>query len=158
MRQVWRVATDAKTYGADDITGTGASITGGRWNNVGTPLIYASPTISLAMLETLAHVAGSERLPLNRYIVRLNIPDMIMDAAEVVAAPPVGWDADPSSQTSSNFGEAWVKSGKTAILRVPSVIVPEELNVLINPAHLQAKQITTIKMRKVPFDRRLRGT
>ena len=70
---VWRIATDAKTYEADDLSGAGAKNTGGRWNAEGDALVYTSETQALACLETVVHLnAGG--LPLNLYLVSVTIP------------------------------------------------------------------------------------
>jgi RES domain-containing protein len=68
----------------------------------------------------------------------------------------VGWDAEPASITSIRLGTAWARSGASAILRVPSVIVPEEENILINPAHPDTAGITATKARRWLYDPRLR--
>ena len=133
---VWRIATDTKTYEADDFSGAGAKITGGRWNAAGDALVYTSETQALACLETVVHLnAGG--LPLNRYLVAVTIPDAVWGAARTEGAGrlPVGWDADPSGRAGIQLGSAWIRSGASALLRVPSVIVPDEYNVLINPLH-----------------------
>jgi RES domain-containing protein len=154
VTDAYRIASHTRDYAATDLSGAGAAAVGGRWNRVGTPMVYASPTISLAVLETMAHL-GSGNLPLNRYIVALDIPARVFDAA-VVADPPAGWDAEPASLTSLDLGEAWAKSGASAILRVPSVIVPEEWNILVNPLHRDAKRINAVILRKQQYDRRMR--
>nr|WP_294509631.1 RES family NAD+ phosphorylase [uncultured Rhodopila sp.] len=156
---VWRIATDTKSYEADDLSGAGAKATGGRWNAVGDALIYASESRALACLETVVHLnAGG--LPLNRYLVALTIPDAVWEAVrtETSGSLPVGWDADPSGRASIQFGSAWIRSGACAVLRVPSVIVPEEYNVLINPLHADSGGITAVKMRKWLYDPRLTKT
>ena len=100
---VWRIATDTKDYEADDLSGKGAEITGGRWNDKGTPLVYTSTNRSLAALETIVHL-NSGGLPLNRYLVEIVIPDDVWNAAEEIdhTTAPVGWDAEPASRTSSD--------------------------------------------------------
>lgn len=154
---VWRIATDARSYTADDMTGTGAKISGGRWNDAGVPMVYAASTRALACLETVVHLnAGG--LPFNRYLVEVEIPDALWSTADVAdpASLPIGWDAEPAGSVSIGFGSAWAASGKSAVLRVPSVIVPEEENVLINPAHPDAAQIGARKVRRWLYDPRLR--
>ena len=156
---VWRIATDTKSYEADDLSGIGAKITGGRWNAVVDALVYTSETQALACLETVVHLnAGG--LPLNRYLVAVTIPDAVWAAArtETPGSLPVGWDADPSGRASIQFGSAWIRSSASALLRVPSVIVPDEYNVLINPLHADSGAITAVKLRKWLYDPRLTKT
>lgn len=153
---MWRIATDAPTYLADDLTGAGARQTGGRWNESGIPLIYASETRALACLETFVHLnAGG--LPLNRYLVEIIIPDDIWAKArrETHARLPVGWDAAPAGLESIRFGSDWARAGSSALLVVPSVIVEEEFNILINPAHGDSARITAAKRRRWLYDPRL---
>ncbi len=155
-RIVWRIATDTKDYEADDLSGTGARITGGRWNAVDLPAVYASETQALACLETLVHLnAGG--LPLNRYLVAVVIPDGIWAKAQTSppAALPVGWDAEPAGRASIAFGTDWMQSRASALLRVPSVIVMDEFNLLINPRHRESGDITAAKVRKWLYDPRL---
>ena len=152
---VWRIATDTPDYEADDLTGAGAERTGGRWNRKGLPMVYGAETIALACLETLVHLA-SVPLPFNRYLVRIDIPDDVWAAAERLSATiaPVGWDALPAGRVSIGFGAGWLASRQSACLMVPSTIVPEEHNVLINPHHIDAARITATKLRKWLYDPR----
>lgn len=152
----WRIATETPVYGADDLTGTGARVTGGRWNRKGSPVIYASTSIALACLETLVHlnVGG---LPLNRYLVRLEIPDELWERRVELdhTTAPIGWDAEPAGMTSIDQGESWLAAAQAALLLVPSIVVPEERNILINPLHPDARAIRAVKLRKWLYDPRL---
>lgn len=153
---VWRIGTDTPDYTADDLSGAGAKITGGRWNRQGNAILYTSENISLACLETLVHLKAGG-LPLNRYLVKIEIPDQIHNAAKQcsTATAPIGWDAMPAGKVSLDFGDQWLGSGISALLIVPSAIAPEESNILINPAHPDSKQIQASKMRKWTYDPRL---
>ena len=153
---VWRIATDTPDYEADDRTGAGAKKTGGRWNEVGTPMLYASTSRALACLETVVHLnAGG--LPLNRYLVQIEAPDAAMAAAEVVdPSTLVGWDAEPAGRASIRYGTDWVRSQRSLLLIAPSVIVPEEQNVLINPLHAEMSRIGVVKLRRWTYDPRLK--
>ena len=151
----WRIGADTPKYAADDMTGIGAKITGGRWNRPGGAVMYAAPSIALACLETIVNL-GVTALPLNRYVVQIDIPDDVFAAATVTATPPVGWDAIPVGLVSLDLGDAWLRAGNSALLLVPSVIVHEELNILINPEHPDAQRITAVKKRKFIYDPRVR--
>ena len=152
-KTVWRIATDTPSYQADDLSGAGAKASGGRWNEAGISLIYTSETRALACLETIVHLNGGG-LPLNRYLVEVTIPDDVWARAreETPGRLPIGWEAEPAGQVSIQFGTAWVRSGGSALLVVPSVIVQEELNVLINPAHADRARISAIKRRRWLYD------
>jgi RES domain-containing protein len=154
---VYRIGTDTSTYQADDLSGKGAELTGGRWNDKGLAVTYASENRSLACLETLVHLAAVG-LPLNRYMVEITIPAPVWAAAKrhAASAMPVGWDAEPAGLTSTSFGSAWLRAKPSAVLLVPSVVVAEEFNVLINPAHPDSARVTAKKTRKWLYDPRLR--
>lgn len=155
--RVWRIATDTPDYTSDDLRGIGAKITGGRWNRIGLPVMYCADTPSLACLETLAHL-GTGSLPLNRYLVAIDIPDRVWKIREKYEPKtlPVGWDAIPTGIVSLDFGDQWLGGCKTAIMVVPSAIVPEDSVILINPAHTDTLAITSSKIRKWLYDPRLR--
>lgn len=152
--RAWRIATDSKAYEAHDLGGKGAELSGGRWNRAGTRLVYASASISLACLETVVHL-NTRGLPLNRFLVAIDIPDAVWSAATVLDKPPIGWSAIPEGKASLDAGEAWLGGASSALLIVPSVIVPEEMNVLINPAHSDASRIRAHKVRAWFYDARL---
>lgn len=157
-RYAWRIATDTPDYGADDLTGKGAEKTGGRWNRKGTPLIYASASIALACLETLVHLAGGMPLPLNRYLVRITLSPMAWRKRTVFdPAAHVGWDAQPPGLVSIDWGTEWARSGASLVAEVPSILVPEESNIVINPAYSGAARLEVSKLRKWRYDLRLSG-
>lgn len=155
---LWRIAGLTAAYPAEDMSGAGAKATGGRWNAKGVPVLYTSESRSLACLETLVHTV-SGALPLNRVLVRIDVPDDVWDAAMSFAPNDprnVGWDVEPAGMVTINAGTAWANGGKSALLAVPSIIVPEEMNVLINPAHADAAKIKATKVRKWTYDPRLK--
>lgn len=154
---VWRIATDTPHYTADDLSGQGAERSGGRWNERGTPLVYASGSRALACLETVVHLSGGLPLPLNRYLVRIDIPPALWAARTVFnAAQNVGWDAIPAGRVSLAWGSAWAHAGTSLLAQVPSAIVPEESNLLINPLHPQAGALRARKLRRWHYDPRVR--
>ena len=157
MIVLWRIGVDTAFYTADDLSGKGAEKTGGRWNRPGLPVAYAASSIALAALETVVHL-HLENLPLNRYLVRIDVPQDLWAARQSHASAglPVGWDAQPAGMVSLDFGDAWLKGRTSALCELPSVIVPEESNVLINPAHPDAARIRATKLRKWLYDVRLR--
>jgi RES domain-containing protein len=150
---IWRIAVEAPTYAANDLTGTGAKNTGGRWNSKGNPVVYCASNISLATLETV-HYLSSSGLPYNRYLVRIDVPDDVWAARQTLDPPPGGWDAIPAGISARIAGDGWLASGASALLLVPSVIVPDEYNVLINPGHSDATGITAITLKRWIYDPR----
>ncbi|MDY0071939.1 MAG: RES family NAD+ phosphorylase [Thauera sp.] len=158
--RVWRIGTDTPAWTADDLSGTGAKITGGRWNRAGKSVVYASSSPALACLETIVHL-GAAALPLNRYLVAIDIPEEVfarrLQFEELApAAQRVGWDALPPGRVSLELGDAWLTACRSAMLELPSVIVPEDRNLLINPAHPDATAIKATKLRRFEYDCRLR--
>ena len=155
--QLWRIAVDAREYEAHDLSGKGAEKSGGRWNRPGMPAVYCATNISLACLETIVHL-GAGGLPLNRTLVRIDVPDALWAARSrrTVGDLSIGWDAVPESKASLDIGDAWLKGLASALLEVPSAIVSEEPIVLINPRHPDAPQVTALKVRRWSYDGRLR--
>jgi RES domain-containing protein len=155
---LWRIGSETPDYGADDLAGLGAERSGGRWNRKGTRMVYASASRALACLETLVHL-GSGDLPLNRYLVAIAVTDAMWTARTVFdPASHVGWDAEPAGLVCLDWGTSWVLGGASLLADVPSVIVPEESNVLINPRHPDAVTIGAVKVRRWTYDARLRAT
>lgn len=158
-REIWRIAPDTLDYAADDVSGKGAEKTGGRWNRKGAAMLYCSSTIALACLETLVHLTATGPLPLNRYLVRIAIPPSIWRQRTVLIPDKhIGWDAEPPGVVSIGWGVDWVDSQQSLIAEVPSVIIPEEPNILINPRHRDARRLRPRKVRRWTYDPRLPST
>lgn len=149
----WRIAATTPRHTADDLSGGGAELEGGRWNSVGMPAVYASENISLALLETIAHVHGRD-VPINRYLVRINVPNDIWRKRIALMSPPEGWSEVPPGYSSARTGDDWLKARSSALLIVPSVIVPEECTIILNPRHSDAQRISATTLRKWNYDTR----
>ena len=155
-REVWRIAPDTPDYEADDLSGKGAEKTGGRWNRKGVAMLYCSSTVALACLETLVHLAGAAPLPLNRYLVKIVIPPSAWRQRTILQpAGHVGWDSVPPGIVSIAWGNDWARCASSLIAEVPSVIVPEEANILINPRHRDVKRLRARKARRWTYDPRV---
>ncbi len=151
---LWRIAADTPTYEAHDLSGKGAEMSGGRWNRRGTPVVYASESRALACLETVVHLTRTP-LPLNRYLVEIRVPRPSWDgAAQFDAGKAVGWDAEPAAKVSLDWGTAWAKQAGSLLAKVPSVVVEEEFNVLINPGHPDLRLVKASKVRRWVYDGR----
>ncbi len=158
MRSVFRIASTSPSYNYDDMTGKGAEMSGGRWNRKGVPVVYTASSVALAALETIVHT-DTGAWPLNRYVLEIAISDEIWAAAEDIeklGTLPAVWDAQPAPKETLDFGDAWIASQRSALLVVPSVIVPQEANILINPRHPDAGRIKIIKTTKFIYDGRIR--
>lgn len=154
---LWRIGAETPSYQAADLAGRGAEATGGRWNRTGTPVTYLSTSRALACLETLVHLpGGGPPLPLNRYLVQVDVPAAAW-AGRTILDPNtlVAWDAEPAGMASLDWGAAWVRAGRTLLAEVPSVVVPEETNVLLNPRHPGAAAVRATTVRRWTYDVRL---
>lgn len=138
------------------MSGKGAASKGARWNHPGELVTYAATSISLAAWETRAQFARGAALPWNRFLVRIDVPDDVWAARPMLSRPPpAGWNAIPEGMVSRNEGSAWLKAGTSALLAVPSVIIDEEDNILINPAHVDSVRIVASKLRRFVYDHRV---
>ena len=152
----WRIAKETAKYSADDMSGGGAAASGGRWNHKGCALVYASSSIALACLETLAHL-GAGIAGRNRYLIEITVPQRVWKARQTESPSTLSpqWSAEPPGLYSMTLGTEWVQNGACALLEVPSVIIPEEINILINPSHRDAKKMTARVVRQFVYDPRL---
>ncbi|MBN8443166.1 MAG: RES domain-containing protein [Thauera sp.] len=134
--------------------GTGAALLGGRWNSPGRPAIYGSLSYACAMLEILAH-AGIGRIPANHQFVMADVPaDEALVERREPATLPDGWDSEDSS-VARFFGDEWLRSRRSLVLVVPSVVARLEFNAIVNPAHPDFQKIETSAPAAVLWDRRL---
>lgn len=155
MAFAYRIACARAEWDEMDLSGAGAKATGGRWNRKGVPMVYASSSIALAALETIVHL-GADAFPLDRYVIEIKIPDDEFAARLVLKPPPPdAWDSIPESYKSKDFGSAWLASATHLVLDVPSVIVPWERNLLLNPAHPGSKALKASNLGKFLYDLRL---
>jgi len=153
---VWRIAKHTLEFSAADLSGGGARKTGGRWNSKGRAAAYASASIALATLETLAHLGDSIAVR-NAFLVRIDIPLPVWERRNRIepASLDPTWLAEPAGSVTVFLGDQWLDSAAAAVLEVPSVIVPEESNLLINPAHADAGLIRAAVARQFIYDPRL---
>lgn len=156
--KLWRIATETRKYAAADLSGGGAAVSPGRWNEEKQPVVYSAPTIAIAVLETAAHVDDAG-LPLNRFLVEIDVPDGVWAQHEVVdltSLPPT-WSAIPAGAASVKVGSDWLTSLRSPIMLVPSVIVPEEFAALINPLHPESAKITAKAIRPFEYNKLFRS-
>lgn len=125
---------------------------GGRWNRPGDAVVYASASLALAAMETFIHL-GEDGLHISFVSFRIEIPDTVQ--AQSCRRPPAGWRDEPPQETSMRYGSAWLRSGGTAVLEVPSAIVPSESNYLLNPLHPDFGRIRIGRARPFTFDPRM---
>ena len=119
-------------------------------------MVYASTTIALATLETLAHL-GSNIAIRNAFLVQITVPEVVWHEREILEAKhlPPTWVAEPPGSTTIELGDQWLRNLSAPLLLVPSVIIPEEYNVMINPAHPGIRHIRSSVFRHFIYDPRL---
>lgn len=142
-----------RRHAAEAFTGEGARMHGGRWNHPGIPMVYAAQTRALAAMETLAHFAGAERR-IEFVVFEIEVPDRLV-ATIAVADLPAGWRGREPSATTQDLGSAWQREGRSVALTVPSVLIPEELCVLLNPEHRDTDKVTVNYPVAFEFDERI---
>ena len=150
MLEAWRMVKGK--HAATAFSGEGASKTGGRWNSRGVPVVYASATRSLAALETLVHLN-----PLVRFeyqIIRVEFDESLVERL-THSALPRNWKAEPPPVSTRRLGNEWARARRSAILAVPSVIVPDETNFVLNPAHPDFRKLAIGPAVAFSFDPRL---
>jgi RES domain-containing protein len=148
--RIWRLARRA----FQELDGEGARQAGGRWNSEGIPAVYASSTLALAALEYLIHVDVDD-VPDDLIAMQIELPDDAPVEEIAVADLPRDWASEPQHPACVEIGDRWIAGGRALALRVPSAIVPEELNCLLNPAHPDAERVQVIGAREFAFDPRL---
>lgn len=153
---LWRISTQTKKYKADDISGSGAQLVGGRWNTVGTPMLYCAQSISLACLETMAHL-NSEIFWLERYLIRIDVPNELADIFDCPdhADLPSHWHENPYSIHTSIFGSDLFNLDSSPGIILPSSIIQEENIVCLNPKHHRYSDISATIVRKWTYDERI---
>ena len=149
-----RVFRITKARYVDDMSGAGARISGGRWNHQGAGIIYTSSTRALATVEYLVHVPAAI-IPKNLRIATIEVPgDAIPNRVEP-AELPENWRQYPPPPKLAEIGSNWVLSGKSLLLQVPSAVVENEYNVLMNPMHPDMKKVSIADVHSYVLDERL---
>lgn len=116
------------------MSGEGAKLAGGRWNSPGLPVVYAASSLSLATLEVMVHLEESEVFYQLFSWLRIECPKEIVETRDV-ATLPTGWHSDETSAAARTVGDEWLRSMRSAVLAVPSVVTQGEINYLLNPRH-----------------------
>lgn len=150
MRQAWRIVKAGRAAAAFD--GEGARRFGGRWNSPGTRLVYSSGSQALAALETLVHLIPPVALPF--VIIPVAFDAGLVERVEASVLPS-GWTEEPPPSFTQYLGDRWVTETRSAVLEVPSVLIPSESNYLLNPAHPDFQKIRIGSPRPFSFDPRL---
>ncbi len=132
------------------LDGIGAKLNPGRWNSFGNAVVYTADHPASALLEMLVHIDVS-LLPDSFQLLKISAPD---DAESVTHKLTRNWIADEPATKA--MGDQWLKSGASLLLKIPSAILPDAFNALINPLHPDARQLRIETVQSVPLDARLR--
>ena len=151
MFSVWRI-TKAR-YADAAFDGEGARLYGGRWNRPGTSVIYTAGSRSLAVLEMLVHLDSPDLL--QKYVLMsVDVEESFVMELDT-ATLPQSWTDDPPPSDVQAIGDAWVRNARSAVLRVPSAIVPGEFNFLLTPNHPDFNRLRIGEPTPFLFDSRL---
>jgi RES domain-containing protein len=148
--RVWRIAR--QIY--NPLDGEGPRRIGGRWNSPGRPVVYAASHLSLSIVEVLVHT-DPDLIPDDLTAFEIDVPADATIASVGAGDLPAHWADIPNHPACRELGDAWLQRGEHPLLAVPSAVVPEELNYLINPAHPAAAGLRVVQSRPFVFDPRL---
>ncbi|AZQ61903.1 RES domain-containing protein [Flammeovirga pectinis] len=154
--RVYRI--EKKEFVSTTLEGIGSAKIGGRWNNKGVYMCYASQYRSLALLEVAVHLDINNELPTDRMIVEIEIPDELV--VQKISKQQLDnfsdtWHFLPPSEDSKYFGSRLILQKEAVAYMVPSVIVQDEFNVLIDPNHTDIKKVKVIGYKAIDIDQRL---
>lgn len=140
---------------ASDLSGNGSYIYGGRWNSEGNYALYTSFSRSLALLETLAHVPAKLLHNKPYLLITLRVPDKELVKKINVKDLPSGWDAIDAPLFTQRIGDRFLHDNNQLLMEVPSVLMPEESNFILNPLFKGMKKVSIIHKRRIVFDNRI---
>lgn len=141
---------------SDAFTGEGARLGGGRWNHVGTPVVYVSETLSLAALELFVHFTRKDiKLSKSLVAIPVDIPNSLKTVDVTIQDLDSGWRVSPPSNSTKDIGTEWVQKKTSSILRVPSAVIPDEYNLVLNPRHADFKKVKIGKPQPFSIDERI---
>lgn len=151
---VWRLSK--YKFSKDAFSGEGAKLNGGRWNSKGSPMIYTAEHESLAVLEILVGLEDPSILPC--YVLfQVEFDESLVEVVKDDALPG-DWRASPPPLSTQEIGDNWASGARSAVLCVPSVVIPNERNYLLNPLHPDFGKISVGDPTHYDFDPRLFGS
>lgn len=153
MPKVFRICKTKYAPAAFD--GEGAFRFGGRWNTRGTRIIYTAGSLALAALEMLVHL-DDDALLLKYSFIKAQVPPELILPVEKFRRLPKDWSSSPAPVAVQSIGDDWARALVSAVLEVPSAVIPLEKNYLLNPMHADYSKITLSKPSKFAFDERLK--
>lgn len=143
----------APKHAKSPLDGEGARLFGGRWNPRGHAMVYTSEHLSLAVLEVLVHLEPAQLKPA-RVAIAVDVPDRDVELLDLDALPKQ-WRGARAQRALQELGLAWLREGRSLALKVPSAVIPQEHNVLLNPSHPRHPRLTPDTGEPFSFDPRL---
>lgn len=150
---LWRIAREIHLDSA--LEGVGGLMVSGRWHRRGQPILYTASSAALAALEVLVHVEPLQA-PDDLCLMGLDLPDELTIEELPQGLLPDDWRSVPAPESTQSIGNAWLERRSSVALRVPSVVVPREFNVLLNPRHPDMSGVRISSNEAFRFDSRLR--
>ncbi len=138
----------------EDLSGTGAEMYGGRWNNKGNKMLYTAASRALAMAEVAVHTPFGI-LPKDYFLITIEVPDSTKMRISLKKLQGTNWDSHPPSSITQDQGDQFLKQNKYLYCEVPSVVVVGDYNILLNPLHEDFHKVKVIKVEPFNFDNRL---
>ena len=152
--RLWRISNYA------DLSGEGGRRRSGRWHSGGLPVVYLAEHPALALLEDLVHLEGDvDDVPDTYQLLEIDVSgDVAMGSVDTAGLGASDADWRTSLAATRMIGDDWLKGGRTVLLRIPSVILPKSTDVLLNPAHADARRVKVVEITRPAYDRRLFGS
>jgi RES domain-containing protein len=146
---LWRISRFA------ELDGQGGLKYPGRWHTVGQPIVYFADSLAAAMLETLVHLEiADDEIPMGYLALQVSVPNSVTVAELKVP----GNDWQEQLAITQSMGDSWLKSNTAAIARVPSALLQDTMNFLVNPRHPDAARLKLKSKKPLRFDPRLLRT
>jgi RES domain-containing protein len=149
LRIAWRLS---KAKHGNDLSGTGAAIAGGRWNNKDVPALYLGENPAICCLEHFVNASGPPTTAMVLAQIELPSDEGLYWEPDPL---PFGWDSKPADTSSMEFGTTWLKSRSHLGLIVPSAVLPMQRNLVINPRHPAWADIKVIEVHEFFYDSRM---
>ncbi len=140
---------------ASDLTGEGARLFGARWNHIGTACLYTAESRALAVLEYTVNV-NIAVIPRALSMATFEIPDtgiQVLAQADL----PGNWKESPAPASTKDFGTSLLQAAATPIIKIPSTVIPEEFNYLLNPSHAGSRDFRLLEVRDFVYDVRIKN-
>ena len=149
---IWRLCK--ARYSKQLLSGEGARLNGGRWSYPGTAVVYTAGTLSLAVLELLVHL-DYEVAPADMVKVQILVPSSASIEKVKIESLPKNWRNYPAPESLQKIGSSWAMGKRSLLLEVPSAVIPEERNYLVNPEHPDFKVLKVERLERFKLDSRL---